>query len=100
VERRDGVLVREDVRVREEHPRSGGRRDAEVDVLREPPRRAVLEDACRHRELRRDRGRQVRDHDDLVDLRREEGKERRELRRVPVRDDDGRDLGHAPSASR
>ena len=48
---------------------------------------------------RSDRAGEVRDDDDLVDLRRERGERALELGRVAVRDDDGGDA-HRPSASR
>jgi hypothetical protein len=93
----DGVRVGNRVRVHDEHVVAGGRRGADVRVRRERERPLVVYDAYPLRQRPRRAPRDVRDDDELVDLRDERGQRALELVRVTVRDDDGRD---GQSASR
>ena len=93
--RRDRVRLGHRVRVRREHELRRGQRDAPVHVRAEAERALVV-----HRlDAVRDRAGDVRDHDELVDLRRERRQRLLELGRMAVRDDDGGDL-HAASTFR
>ena len=82
----------------DEHVLADGGHDADVDVRGEGKRPRVLE----HPHARRhcaDAAGSVRDHEQVVDLRRERRQRAFELGRMTVRDDDGGDP-HRPSTSR
>ena len=96
-ERGDRARLGHRVRIGHEHVLACRRRDAGVHVRGERARPRAFEHAC-PRWKRSDAAREVRDHDELVDLRRQRGQRLLELARVTVRDDDCRDR-HA-SASR
>jgi hypothetical protein len=92
----DRPVLRHGIRVGDEDVLAARRGHAGVHVLREAAWTGILEHA-RSRRHRADATRQVRDHEQLVDLRREGGQGLLELARVPVRDDDGRDLQESTS---
>jgi hypothetical protein len=97
-ERTHGVGLGDRVRVGNQHVLAARRRDAEVDVRSERERPRILEDPHVGRHAVGGTG-QIGDHERLVDLGRERRQRARELRRMPVGHDDGRDL-HVPSISR
>ena len=97
-ELRDGVRLGVGVGVGDKDVVAARRSGAEVDVRREREWPLVLEHAGAEA-LRADAAGPVRDHDELVDLRRERRQRALELAGVAVRDDDGGDR-HRPSASR
>jgi hypothetical protein len=96
-ERSDCVLLRDRIRVRDDDVLPARGRDACVHVRREGARGRAVEHAYTLRHLAHAAG-DIRDHDELVDLRSERRQRLGELAHVPVRDDDRRHL-HA-SASR
>ena len=95
---RDRIRLRDGVRVGDQHELVLRLRGTEIRVRGERERMRVLEHARALRQLGRNAARDVRDHEQLVDLRRERGQRLHELAGVTVRDDDCRHL-HA-SASR
>jgi len=94
---RDRAGLRHGVGIRDEDELVLRARRTEVRVRRERERLVVLQHAYVLRQPAWNASRNVRDHDELVDLRRERRQRLLELRGVPVRDDDGADL-HASTA--
>jgi hypothetical protein len=87
-ERSDGTVARNRVRVGRDDEIAGRESHAPVDVRGEAERPFVVDGV----DSRRQRAGDVRDHDELVDLRAQGGQRELELARMAMRDDDRRDL--------
>ncbi len=99
LQRADSTGLRERVGRGVEDELARGRGRAQVHVRGQRERTAVLDHPDASRERARHRAGDVRDDDELVDLRQQRREERCDLVAVAVRDDDGGDP-HRPRASR